>query len=387
MSTDPAIIPHLCLFLTRGVPLAHWAKQGTLWRETAVYRHLQPRIQLSLLTSGDASEQQYQSHLPNATILPNRWPLSTNLYSLLAPLLHWRALRQATLYKTNQLDGAWTAVLAAKLHHKPVIVRAGYLWAENFAREKGMSAKIRLIFRLQRAVLRSATHLVVTTPAMKTHFVSEYQIFPEKITIIPNYVDTTRFAPDPTGTKENGRLCFIGRLNIIKNLDLLIEALAALPDTRLVLIGQGEEQPRLLELARHCDVAVEFAGQLPHEQLPDALNRTEIFVLPSRFEGHPKALIEAMACGTAVLGADVEGIHDVIQHGQTGWLCPPTVEGIRQALQTLLADAALRRRLGENGRQFVVDHYSLDQVARQELTLYQNLLTDYARSRSDLSLP
>ncbi len=366
--------PRVVLFLSRNTPLARWQKLGLLARETALYRRLSQQVAFALVTSGGAEEQTYAADLGEIAVLVNRWGVSPNAYSLLAPWLHRAALRQADLFKTNQLDGAWTAVLAARLHHKPVIVRAGYLWAENFTREKGAGAKARLIVALQRWVLRAATHLVVTTEAMKAHLLAHYRIPATKVTVIPNYVDSDLFCPRPEVSPENGRLCFVGRLNRVKNVDLLITALSGLPDVRLTLIGQGEEQPRLLELAQRLNVAVEFVGQLPHEQLPAMLNRAALFVLPSRFEGHPKALIEAMACGTAVLGANVEGIRDVIRHGETGWLCPPTVDGLRTAIQTLLADAELRQRLGENGRQFVLQTYSLERVAEEELALYRRLL-------------
>lgn len=370
--------PRVALFLSRNTPLARWDRLGVLARETALYRHLGGQVAYSLVTSGGAGEQAYAARLGELQILANRWGLSANVYSLLAPWLHRAALRQVDLFKTNQLDGAWTAVFAARLHHKPLIVRAGYLWAENFARERGSGAKTRLISALQTWTLRTATHLVVTTAAMKAHYVAQYRLPSARITVIPNYVDTQQFAPDPFVQKENGRLVFVGRLNAVKNLDLLMTALSGVPGTHLLLIGQGEEQPRLAELAQRLGVAVTFAGQLPHDQLPAALNRAALFVLPSRFEGHPKALIEAMACGTAVLGADVEGIRDVIQHGETGWLCPPTVAGLRQAIQTLITDVELRQRLGENGRQFAVENYSLDQIAQKEFALYQQILNEHA---------
>ena len=368
--------PHVVLFLSRGTPLAKWDRIGLFEREVALYRRLQADADISIVSSGNQQERAYMERLKGMRILYNRWRIPTNMYSLLVPVLHWNDLRQADLYKTNQLDGAWTAVLAAKLHRKPLVVRAGYLWAENFTRQQGVSGMSRLIDRLQRFALRHATHVVVTTPAMKDTLADRYAVPSQKITVISNYVDTAQFSPDPTVIRETGRLCFIGRLKPVKNLDLLIEALAPLPQARLVLLGQGEEQTNLTQLAAQRSVSVEFIGLLPHDQLPDQLNRSALFVLPSKFEGHPKALIEAMACGTAVLGADVEGIREVIRHGETGWLCPPTVAGLREAIQTLLSDAALRRRLGENARQFALDHFSLNRIVEQEIALYRQLLAE-----------
>jgi glycosyltransferase involved in cell wall biosynthesis len=101
--------------------------------------------------------------------------------------------------------------------------------------------------------------------------------------------------------------------------------------------------------------------------LPEEINRSAVFVLPSLYEGHPKALIEAMSCGVAVVGTDVDGIRDVIRHGETGLLCEPTTDALAATLNRVLSDAALRNRLGQAAREFVVREYSLERVVALEL--------------------
>ena len=91
--------------------------------------------------------------------------------------------------------------------------------------------------------------------------------------------------------------------------------------------------------------------------------------MPSLFEGHPKALIEAMACGTAVIGTNVDGIRNLIRHEETGLLCLPTVEGVRSALQRLLADEHLLKQLGRKARAAVEQEYGLNQVVSRELSV------------------
>ena len=76
-----------------------------------------------------------------------------------------------------------------------------------------------------------------------------------------------------------------------------------------------------------------------------------------------------MACGAAVVGTDVDGIRDVINHNETGLLCSPTVEGLRSALKQLLDDDSLRVRLGQAARNFAEQHYSLDRIVEQELRI------------------
>lgn len=365
----------LALFLSRSVPLSLWDRLGILERELALYRQLRPALKsLTIVTCGGPAELKYQDMLSDTLILCNRWGLSPNAYSLLAPLLHRRALQQATLYKTNQLEGAWTALLAGRLYRKPVIVRAGYAWALNYRRAQGKETfKGRVICRLERLSASFAGHMIVTTNSLKNYFVSNYQISPQLVTIIPNYVDTHLFQPLTGSTPQPGRVIFAGSLRPEKNLPTLFEAAAQLKSLQLVLAGDGPQKAQLEQLAQRLNLCVTFAGRLPNQHLPQEINRSEIFILPSLYEGHPKALIEAMACGAAVIGADVDGIRNVIEHEVTGLLCSPTIEGIKTALARLLADRQLRARLGQAARAFAAQHYSLEQVAAQELALLQEV--------------
>lgn len=356
------------LFLSRATPLAAWEQAGILTRELALYQQLRPALDsLSVVTSGGSGELAYQDRLPATTILYNRWRLSPNLYSFLAPLLHGRSLRQATVYKTNQLDGAWSALLAGMLYGKPVVVRAGYLWADWLDQAGRRDLKAALGRRLQAFSLRRADAIIVTTAAMKERIVAKYGVAPARVTVLPNYVETQRFRPMPEIAKTPGRVGFVGRLEPQKNLSALFAAMAKIPGASLIVIGSGRQQGELVQLADKLGIAVEFAGTLPHDELPAAINRCEAFVLPSLYEGHPKALIEAMACGAAVVGSAVEGIENLIVHGATGLLCPPTVEGIAAGLGRLLDDPDLRVRLGQAARAYVEQHYALESVAGAEL--------------------
>lgn len=363
---------HLTLFLTRAVPLRLWDKLGMLGREVALYVRLRPQLAgLSIVTSGGPDELRFQECLPGIRILYNRWGLSPNLYSLLAPLLHWRALREATVYKTNQWDGVWTAIIAGQVHRRPVIARAGYGWALNARRDMGETYKTRLIHRLERWGVHRADRIVVSTSELRDYVVREHRVPAERVTVTPNYVDTDHFQPLPDVQPEAGRTVFVGALEKAKNLPILLRAMDRVPAARLKLVGDGPLRSQLEDLAKELGVTerVVFAGRKPSSQLPAILNRAQAFALTSHYEGHPKALIEAMACGVAVLGTDVEGIRNVIRHEETGLLCPPSPEGIAAALTRLLEDAPLREKLGRGAREFAIREYSLDRIAQQELAL------------------
>lgn len=99
-----------------------------------------------------------------------------------------------------------------------------------------------------------------------------------------------------------------------------------------MLIGDGDNRSHLEKLAIENRSKVTFAGVMMQNQIPFELNRSMAFILPSFYEGHPKALIEAMACGLPVIGTNVPGVRELIVHGKTGLLCSPDSDSIRNAI-------------------------------------------------------
>jgi glycosyltransferase involved in cell wall biosynthesis len=362
---------HLALFLTRSTPLSAWSRLGILEREIAVYHKLRPHLaKISIVTCGDEGESAYQDRLGGMNILHNRWGLSPNSYSLCAPFLHWRALREATVYKTNQLDGAWTALIAGLVHRRPVIVRAGYPWALNYQRATGgITPKGSVIWALERWTMRRASRVVVTTERFLKYAKDQHRVSPERVRVIPNYVDTALFRPLPSVHPRPGRILFVGSLKPAKNLSMLLEAVAKLTDAHLVVVGDGPLRSSLEAQAAELGIESTFVGRVPNERLPAEIGRAAAFVLPSHYEGHPKALIEAMACGCAVVGTDVAGIRDVVQHGKTGLLCEPRADALAAAIGQVLTDVALRDRLGKAARDWSLCEYSLERIVCLELGL------------------
>jgi glycosyltransferase involved in cell wall biosynthesis len=357
----------LAVFFTRGVSLARWRQSGILERELALYRALSRHLgSLAFISYGPDGEFADDTRLSGIRVLGNSWGLSPTAYSVLAPLLHYRVLRQATVFKTNQLNGAWCAVIAKRLLGRKLVVRCGYVWSLHFAREVRGRGRYAVVRVLEWLALRSADAVVVATRADRRYLLERYGLEPDRVQVIPNFVDTDRFRP-VFGTAEPGRMCFVGRLEVQKNVPALLEALRGVPGARLTIVGDGTQRPRLEAAARAAGTAVEFVGTLPHERLPEVIRRAQVFVLPSLYEGNPKALLEAMACGVAIVGSRAPGIEDVIVHGETGYLCGTSAEEIRDAVTHLLADEPLRRRLGARARQYVETECSLARIVEREL--------------------
>jgi glycosyltransferase involved in cell wall biosynthesis len=366
---------HLILFFTTGASLHFWDKITlTFEREVAIYQRLQEcGVQVSFVTYGDAKDLRYAARIPGIHVLCNHWGLSSRRYERWLPVLHGWHLWRADVYTTNQTIGADVALRAARLFGKPLIARCGYMWSRVAAGQDGADSRAAHHARTQEAqVFPAADRVVVTAGYMKQYVEEQYGLADSRVKVIPNYVLTDLFRPDSEGICKPGRICFVGRLHPEKNLLALLEAVRGL-DVELEIIGDGPQRKAVEAAACDKGVSVRFLGRCPHAELPQRLNAAEMFILPSLYEGHPKALLEAMACGRPVIGTDVIGIRELIRHRQTGYLCGTSPEEIRSAIQDVLSDADLRARMGHNGREFVVEHFALERVVEMELALLQEL--------------
>jgi glycosyltransferase involved in cell wall biosynthesis len=364
----------LVVLFSRGMSLHGWRAAGLLDRELALYRAMRPYLEhLAFVTYGDAGEAALAAQVPGVDVLSNRWRLPSNVYSILAPVLHRRVLRQATVFRTNQLNGAWTGVIAKRLFNKKLVVRCGFVWSDFVTRLHPGNWRHAVALRLERLAVRAADAVILATESDRDTIVERHGIRRERTHLIPNFVDTEAFRPLPGVTREPGRTTFVGRLDDQKNLPALIEAVETLPGVRLVIIGDGPRRHLLESWARQRRVNVSFLGVRQHAELPALLNRSAVFVLPSHYEGHPKALLEAMACGVPVIGTRVTGIQELLRHRETGYLCGTSAAELREALREVLGDAALSGRMSAGARDDVCEFNSLKSAVERELAVLRAL--------------
>ena len=151
-----------------------------------------------------------------------------------------------------------------------------------------------------------------------------------------------------------------------------------LPETKLYLAGDGplrgtlEKQVQALGLKGR----VIFLGKLPNEQLPALLNKCEVFVLPSLYEGNPKALLEAMACGLPCLTSDIEGIKETVSQNRNGLLVNPLKKDITKGLTLLLRDKFFAEQLGLQARETIEKGFALEQALEKEVVLLKDLIAN-----------
>ncbi len=360
---------HLGLFFTKGVSLGTWAQVGNLTRELAIYKRLVRRgWDVSFVTYGDASDHEYSESLEGINIVCNEEGISPEVYEAELVNIHGERFKEFSIIKTNQMYGADIALGVAKKFSRPFIARCGYLWSVNSAKENGSdSEKAIEADRVERQAFSEADAISLTTDAMKADVVRRLPQCESKIRIIPNYVDTSTFKPMDC-EKIRNQIIFVGRIAPEKNLSALFEAIRPL-DVKLVIIGDGPQRKELEDRFPDLSDKVSWLGNLPNSELPLQINRSAIFALPSFYEGHPKALIEAMACGIAVIGCNSPGVREIIRHGQTGLLSDPDFESIRSAIEKLLNLTDLADILGGNASKYIQESFSLDEIERLEIKM------------------
>ena len=363
----------LALFFTAGVSLKTWHDIGSIDREVALYNELSKYFKhIYFFTYGGIEDLKFKSYLAdNIAIIPKKCVSIDLLYSFMISLIHRKILKDIDLLKTNQMWGAWSAILTKLFYKKKIVVRTGYMLSINFRRSNPKSRRIWVKKLIERIAYKLADG-IITTSQSNFEYVERNYDPPGIHVLIPNYVETDVFKP-MTIVKTKGSICFIGRLNKAKNLFALLEALKGLP-YRLTIIGSGEQEERLKNFAIKHDINAKFLGNIPNHGLPKILNQHELFILPALWENMPKTLLEAMSCGMPVIGTNVKGIGEVIEHGKNGILCDTDSNSIREAIITLIEDEELKQKLGENARRTIVENYSLDNLAKKELGLMEALV-------------
>jgi teichuronic acid biosynthesis glycosyltransferase TuaC len=190
-------------------------------------------------------------------------------------------------------------------------------------------------------------HVISVSDDLKNKLVNEYQVSPDKISVIHNGVDKSKFVPmdkayarSKCGLTDNCKyILSISRLSSEKGLDILLEAMVRLKkaNVKLVLVGDGPLYNTLNKYVYNKNLSdrVNFVGSVPHNNLCHWYNAADVFCLPSLWEGCPNVVIEALACGTPVVSSSVGAVPHFVNFC-SGMLVPPgEADSLANALEKL----------------------------------------------------
>jgi N,N'-diacetylbacillosaminyl-diphospho-undecaprenol alpha-1,3-N-acetylgalactosaminyltransferase len=250
-----------------------------------------------------------------------------------------------------------------------------------------------------RLALRAADAIIFLNPDDQSYYLSQKLCRPEQARLIVSAgIDVKAFSPNRFSPEERQRLrreqglppetvvvTMIARLIAPKGVREFLQAAERLNGkARFVLIGEPDpgnlDSLTWEEIEAYVRRGLVLAPGWQNDVIP-WLAITDIFVLPSYREGVPVTVLEAMAMGLPVVATDVPGCREAVVAGETGFLVPPrNVDELVGAIQKLVEDPALRRRMGQAGRARVVQHFAVERVVEQYLGLYTELLSTTRKS-------
>jgi glycosyltransferase involved in cell wall biosynthesis len=238
---------------------------------------------------------------------------------------------------------------------------------------------------MYRRWLRAIDRCVAVSEELKEEMIA-CGIPPHKIEMIPNCVDTCRYVAIGAGERHAARarlnadanafiFLFVGRLVERKGVDVLLRAWPQLQaaQTLLWIVGSGAEEARLKQLCEELSLS----GVVFHGSQDDPLafyQAADAFVFPSRLEGSPGVLLEAMSTGLPCIASRIGGITDVITHEQDGLLvAPDSIDELTHAMRSVMQNREMASAMGRKAAERPRKDFALDAVAQKYLNLYQQL--------------
>lgn len=210
-----------------------------------------------------------------------------------------------------------------------------------------------------------------------------------EIDVIPNGIDTQRFAPPEVRPSERRvRLITVARLLERKGIHTILEACAkpTLLPVELSIIGTGPFEPELRQMVDEMGLGdrVRFLGFVPNEELPRHYRQSDIFVLPSETESFGLVFAEAMSCGLPIAASNVGGIPETVRDGVDGLLCPPGQPvALRENILRLISNVDTREEISYSQRERVLENYTWDRIAARYADLYRSVLAASGPARAD----
>lgn len=238
-----------------------------------------------------------------------------------------------------------------------------------------------------------ARRVITCSSHMRWEVTRLFDLPPAKVTVVPNGIDLAHWQVDADDVarvraRYAGRgplVLFTGRLEWEKGAHTLVEALpgllARLPGVRLVLAGQGSQQQELHATAKRLGLGqhVRFTGWLPDDQLPLLAAAADVAVVPSIYEPFGMVALEAVAAGTPLVVADTGGLRELVAHGVTGvHFTPGDVDGLVDAVVSLVDDEVLARRMVSRGRKVLARDYAWTSIAERTDEVYRAAASEEA---------
>jgi glycosyltransferase involved in cell wall biosynthesis len=297
-----------------------------------------------------------------------------------------RLLRTMALVLTGRVEKALIfATLGPSWFERGLIAmvcRLGAVHTLVFARSGEINRMIEensLVRNFTRMMLWSGVHFVFQGEALRRRFLNVLPSASKHVHAVMNWIDLRwRAGVGPMIAREPVTVLYMGWLHPWKGVDILIEGLARntalFRGCRFVLCGDGQSRAVLEDAAGRTGLDIEFRGWTHGAAKKAAFTDAQIVVLPSRVEGMPNILLEAMSVGRPVIATRVGSVADLVQDGVEGILVPPQQpDALAEALLILARNPALRARMGAAGKLRIEQNHDLEKAGKKVVDLLTSL--------------
>ena len=297
--------------------------------------------------------------------------------------------------------------LASLLHGVPHVLSAHSLEPLRPWKAEQLGGGYALSSYAERTAYEHAAGIIAVSAGMRADILRAYpMVDPERVHVVHNGIDVDSWAPNPATDVHTARgidpdtptIVFVGRITRQKGLPHFLRAARELPeDCQVVLCAGAPDTPEIAaevtrlveELQARRDGVHLISEHLPRHELTQLLTHATAFVCPSVYEPLGIVNLEAMACGTPVVGTATGGIPEVVVDGETGYLVPIDqvddgtgaprdpdvfVADLRDALVRILADPQRAREMGVAARQRAAEHFSWESIADRTVEVYRSVL-------------
>jgi len=279
----------------------------------------------------------------------------------------------------------------------PFVFEVRDLWPESLA-AVGVGSEDSLLHHtlagIARFLYESAARVVVVTPAFKDRLMEDWRVPADKIAIVENGVETDLFCPSSDGRVSLGRqfgmegkfvVSYIGTMGNAHGLGTLLDAASQLlnkqPDVLFLLVGEGAEKDQIKAAAQSRGLTnVRFVDQQPRESIPAFISASDVcLVLLKRTDVFktviPTKMLEFMSCARPVI-LGVEGqAQEIVEEARAGIVIEPeNASALAQSISRLRAECEFGRNLGQNGREYILKHYSRARTAAKYSEVLEHLL-------------
>lgn len=369
----------LYVLMTFNESLESWQASGLLDREMRLYIQYADnfKCEVTFITYGDERDNEIICNYPGMKCIPlymSGKRKTNNFINYFESILFgWkmgRIINNEDVVKTKQFWGAWVGVIIKLVSGCRLVCRAGYDHTDFLKRsnKKGLRYIVSVVNDF--IVSTYSDQIIVTTKKHKQYLTKMPFITRiNKFHVLPNWIDAEIFKITKDFQSRNDACLFVGRLTLQKNIFLLLD-ISRFSKVPIDIIGNGPLRTDLSNAIKKNGVNISLLGTFPNTDMPMLYNNYKYYIMTSFYEGNPKTLLEALACGCVPIVADSPGISEIFVGQEFGILSNSAdVGGFISAIKYLKQDQKTAERYSQMASEYIRKNFDFQVYLENEYVI------------------